>query len=482
MSRQWIIAQINKINSEGEIPKTILLKDGFLYQPKYDLLRTEFDKYKLKHEEWHQMVRFALSNKEEHRYIYARLLHLLLRHRKSFNSYFKLRTESGTVLLPDRIMQLSKLLSMYKDYLQIFKMIVRKIKFDYPMKKYIETAVRGKIDWNKTLKKTMGFPLEFELSRWYREFDVPENILLLLAALWLNADAKKIIHLNFVESLVDGEISILNYIIQKTKNIITFFPFTDVLSAATRLSTLSSSDKRIARLQESAEFRLNQSSLESSPYRALMGWIKKYKRLNFNMISPFTANYPLETLENIDTIYEAWIFFEFVNYFSKKGLLLELEIDMEPNYFTFNGNGRILKFFYERRFLKNSEHAWAVESFPDFTVTENDKVIAVFDAKNYGASSSGGEARHKMLAYMSNLDCGFGGLFFPHFDTVEYKFPRTIDKPIHHFNLLFGEYNMKPAGSPEESINKNEIIAKIHSNLSRFKKRLPTSYKLTVQY
>jgi hypothetical protein len=356
---------------------------------------------------------------------------------------------------------------MYKEYFQIFKDVVSRIHFDYPLKKYKDRAIQGKILWNDTLRQNpIGFPLNFEVSKWYREFDIPENTLLLLAAIWLNNDAKKLLIMDFMEPLNDKEKSLLNYIINKTRNIVTFFPFSDVLLSATRFSSLIVTDKRVLQLQQLAEYRISQAPHQYSAYKALTEWIKRYKRLNIRMMSPFTTNYPLETLENLDTIYEAWLFFEFIDYFSREGFVLKLEIDQEPNYFDFIIDNRKLTFFYEKRYLKGGEHAWAVESHPDFSILENNKIVAVFDAKNYGALSTSGDTTHKMLAYMTNLDCGFGALFFPNFDTVEYKFPRDIDNPVHHFNLLLGHYNMKPKGSPDAIKIKNETMKRIRIQLT----------------
>lgn len=53
MSRQWVIDQINKLRCVDNIPKKDLLKDGFLLQREYELLRTEYYKHKLRNEEWH---------------------------------------------------------------------------------------------------------------------------------------------------------------------------------------------------------------------------------------------------------------------------------------------------------------------------------------------------------------------------------------------------------------------------------------------
>ena len=184
--------------------------------------------------------------------------------------------------------------------------------------------------------------------------------------------------------------------------------------------------------------------------------------MNVRLISQNRTNFPLETLENLDTIYEAWIFFEIVDFFSRQGVLSKLEIDIEPNFFEFQYEGRQIKFLYEIKFMKGGGHAWAVESWPDFTVMDGDTIIAVFDAKNYGASSGlRGEAAHKILAYLTNLDCGFGGLFFPNSDTEEFRFPEHNRIAKHHFNLHVGHFKMKPSSSSDAVTSKNETMEKI---------------------
>jgi hypothetical protein len=283
------------------------------------------------------------------------------------------------------------------------------------------------------------------------------------------------LRISFIEPLNDKEKSMLNYIISKTQKIVTFFPFPDVLLSATRFSSLLPVDKRVLQLEQLAEYRINQAPVHFTSYKSLIEWIKRYRRLNIKMITSFTANYPLETLENLDTIYEAWLFFEFVDFFSSEGFVSELETRQEPRYFDFIINNHKFRFYYEKKYLKGREHAWAVESHPDFSIIENNRIVAVFDAKNYGAQSPSGDATHKMLAYMTNLDCGFGGLFFPKVNTEEFKFPRDFDNPLHHFNLLLGHYNMKPQGSPDALKIKNETMNLIKCRLIQSVSQLQNS-------
>jgi hypothetical protein len=62
-----------------------------------------------------------------------------------------------------------------------------------------------------------------------------------------------------------------------------------------------------------------------------------------------------------------------------------------------------------------------ITSKPDFTVIEGEKIVAIFDAKNYRPDDDQkNNATNKMLAYMTNLDANFGALFFPNFTYSEF--------------------------------------------------------------
>jgi hypothetical protein len=186
------------------------------------------------------------------------------------------------------------------------------------------------------------------------------------------------------------------------------------------------------------------------------------------MVSASRTNFPLETMENLDTIYEAWLFFEFVDFFSQQHRLLELQIDESPNYFDFEYDGHKLRFYYEQYFTKGKGYAWALDSNPDFSVMEVDRIIAVFDAKNYGKNSAEKrDATNKMLAYLTNLDAGFGGLFFPNFETAMFKYPNENEKPKHHFNLQLMHYKMEPSDTLDALKAKHETLDSVNKEIGR---------------
>jgi hypothetical protein len=356
LNRQDLLEEIRRLIFIEKISEGNLFSEGFIRQEKYLYIQEAFDQNKLKNskgssvEEWHQIVRFALnSNPEQIQYMYKRLLLLLLRYRRSYTSYFRLKSERGTTLFPDRISDINRLFILYQRYFQIFNSVIKRIHFDHPLMSSTERRVYGRINWGRTVQKNVnGFPVIFDTSRWKREFNLPENILLLLPALWLNYKSKKLLNLEFVEPLTTEEDLVLNQIANKTQNIVQFFPFQSLLQSVKKYVNLPDDDKRIMELEQMTEFRINTGIIEANPYRKLLGWIKEFRELNLRMMTQTRTNFPMGTTENLDTIYEAWIFFELVDFFSGIKLLTKLDIESETNYFEVNLEGHILR-FYQRK-------------------------------------------------------------------------------------------------------------------------------------
>jgi len=120
----------------------------------------------------------------------------------------------------------------------------------------------------------------------------------------------------------------------------------------------------------------------------------------------------LESIENLDTVYEVWIFLEFVEYLHEQNVLINFQLGEDPHC-EFEWGGVVVTFWYEKTFTRKGSHAWAVEHRPDFVAMIDDEIIGIFDAKNYGKRSPTSDAQNKMLSYMNNLDANFGALIFP---------------------------------------------------------------------
>ena len=100
------------------------------------------------------------------------------------------------------------------------------------------------------------------------------------------------------------------------------------------------------------------------------------------------------------------------SFFSQRGLPIRLQHDEDPVYVGFTFRDRNLRLYYEKPFAISEGDAWALNTKPGFTIMGEHRIIGVFDAKNYAADEEE-VATIKMLAEMTNLDVGLGGLFFP---------------------------------------------------------------------
>jgi len=122
----------------------------------------------------------------------------------------------------------------------------------------------------------------------------------------------------------------------------------------------------------------------------------------------------LKSQKSQDTVFEAWMFMEFFDYFVKEGFAPMLNLDSKPYNFEFTFQGRKVTFWYEREFMATGKYAWALQQKPDFTVMVDDNIVGVFDAKNFSAGQHPSPAINKILSYMMNFNSKFGILFFPY--------------------------------------------------------------------
>ena len=420
MEENELIEKIKWLNDPngGNISMSLLagVDDVFINLPQNKELKDAFklSKYHENGWKWHQLVRVVLEPPETKQYMYDRLLSLILKHRRSHEAYFEIKNDVGVFRIPNPLADLNKLEILYMQYFTIFKKIVDEIHFDYPRIEYYGPGIRGKIDWTKTLTKSpTELPLAFSASVRKREFDTPENILLVLCAEWMCRESIRLLHTQFLEPLTDYKIQLLKGVVQKTRDIVQRFPLSSVLNASRKYWDLSHNDTRIKNLEDETRRRINQNLVRNPTYSLLLNWIEEFRQLNMSSISEKTpSRHIIEPIENLDTIYEIWIFMEFVEFLFEKGLLVDFQLGNDPHC-KFEFNGYIVIFWYEKEFAAGGPNAWIQRHKPDFTAMIDNEIIAIFDAKNYSKSSSISETRDKMLAYMTNLDANFGALIYP---------------------------------------------------------------------
>jgi hypothetical protein len=422
MEEKDLIEKIKWLNAPapngGNIKLSLLadVEDVFINLPENKELKHSFklSKYHDNGWEWHQLVRIVLERPETKQYMYDRLLSLVLKHRRSHEDYFEIKNEEGIFRIPNPLADLNKLELLYNRYYVIYKRIVDQIHFDNPRIEHYGPSIIGKINWTRTLtRSSQEFPLAFSTSIQKKDFDTPENILLVLCAEWMHRESNRLLHIRFDEPLTEYKKDLLRRILKQTKSILQQFPIVSVLNSSKKYWNLSYNDVRIKKLEYETSIRLNQELIHNTGYSLLLMWIEEFRHLDLAIISEKTpTKHIIEPIMNVDTIYEIWIFMEFIEFLYEKYLLIDFRLGANPHC-KFEYNGNVITFWYEREFAAEGPNAWIQKHKPDFTAMMDEQIIAVFDAKNYSKSSSVSDTINKMLAYMTNLDANFGALLYP---------------------------------------------------------------------
>ena len=369
---------------------------------------------------WHSIIRLANSI-EENRYMYEKFLSLLLKHRRHHKDFFQLKTESGTFFEPNLLSSTNRLIFLAEEFFDIYSNILNKTNFDYPKKRYSSQILRGTINWQKTIKNSGGtIPTKFFTEVPYRKFDTPENIILVFCIYLIYRESKKILQTNLNELNENNLKNSLTNICDKSENLIKKFPFPKIIELSKKFWSMKISDKQIMLLMAQMNIRLKKGMIKNKNYGKMLDWIEEFEQLDLSFADQEnTTNYPLSSIKSLDTIYEAWIFFTIYDYLKKKNYRPFLKLssntkDDEFNaYFDFQINGKLVKFFYEKWYKKREENAWIASQTPDMTVECDDRVLYIFDAKNFTNFRNSNTEKLKMLGYMMNGGCKFGSLIFP---------------------------------------------------------------------
>ena len=412
---------VNGNDEKPPIPIESVREDYFLHQPQHAALRTDFytssfvkgDKWN-----WHQFVDMAMEPPEKREDMYQRTISLLTDFGNGYKKYFVLNTDSGFYHAPNALSDLNRLKIISEEYFIIYKNIINKIHFDHPNEMQIG-RIKGKINWAETIKiSNSNFPINFVTSLSKKNFKTPENILLVLCAYWILAESDKLLHINFDNPLTKSSKNILFSIYKKSKFILQKFPFDEILRASKPFRNYSYDppSNEIKHLESNIKKRILDGTIKNSGYGKLLKWIQKFRDLgvrSFDEQSP-TKNI-IDSLKNVDTIYEIWIFMEFVTYLKDRGVLLSFELGKVPHCRFYHGSSEIT-FWYGKNFTRKHGHVWAKHHNPDFIATlRGGPVLGVFDAKNYSAETGRGDSQDKILAYLNNFDTNFGALIYPNY-------------------------------------------------------------------
>ena len=446
---QQLVEEIEKLGKNSKIKKLLTDREEKIWEfrPEYEYLKelyqkSRFRKYK-KRLKFSQLARQILDpRKDEKKYMYSRL-HTLLRYYENTDHYFEILTEDGQIYsLQHPLSELDRLEELYEEFVQIFNDIKNRIDFDFPEVEYVGSSIRGKTNWQKTiLNNKTSFPLKFYSKIKERKYETEENILLILCVEWMYRDAQKIYEMDSDEPLDDSQTRKLDEIIDNTRNILVTFPYTSVLNTSKRLWNENYRENlEILQLEKTVKERLDAGTIKNKRYYDLLEWIKKYNDLYLEHITDVkTSSRPITAIEAQDFMFEAWIFFEMLDYVEKqKGIECHLVFGkrtkgQDPErFFKFKLDGADVIFYYERAYTN-----WLdTTNLPDFTVTVNEKLIYILDAKNYAEGNNlGKSAKDQLLSYLIGLDCGMGSFILPYYPLEDYV--ETKVRPDNNFKVDF---------------------------------------------
>ena len=425
---------LRKIRIEWKSPKNVT-DETFLSLPGNDDILESVKKYfnidpeifqRYSEFKWHQIVRLA-TNTDTARYMYEKFLSLLLKHRRHYKDYFQLETEEGTFYEPNFLSRINKIFNLGNLLFEIYSNILKKTNFEYPRKNLHSQIIRGSINWEKTIKNSKNLiPVDFHSTIPFRKFDTPENFLIILCLNWLYSESKNILEKNPSE-LNDSYLkNSLLQICNKSEILLKKFPFPKTFENSKHLWSLEITDLRINQLIMQTKFRLKKGLIKNKDYGRMLTWIELFKELDLSFASQEnTTNYPLSSIKNYDTVFEAWVFFTFYDYLKRKQFRPFLKIS--PNskkdgynaYFEFFVRDHVIKFYYEKKYNAKNNNIWFANSTPDFSIEYDDKIICILDAKNFQKDSKDTYERNsnqlKMLGYMMNSNSKLGGLIFPYY-------------------------------------------------------------------
>ena len=242
-----------------------------------------------------------------------------------------------------------------------------------------------------------------------RNFVTPENILLFLCIRWLNKDAKKIINEAYADSLEYEEIHILNEVETKTGKLLRNFPYKEIMNNSKKFLKFSSNDAVISKLTESVKLRVMQGEIKNRAYLELVKWLSEFNQLGLQNWSGKRTKFHFNSLHDLDTMYEAWIFLEMINFIKRKNSDVKVvfrKLPGEDTFIEFKILEHKIIIYYEKQF--DETNSWMSKHRPDFSIFIDDKLIAILDAKNYKKPNDGKTiATDKMMSYMLNLNSSY---------------------------------------------------------------------------
>ncbi|MHA1381632.1 MAG: hypothetical protein ACTSRG_24960 [Candidatus Helarchaeota archaeon] len=340
------------------------------------------------------------------------------------------RGKTEPIKLLKRLTELNRINLLYNELFEkIFQKIIRKIHFETKKSEFFnKIPVGGIINWKKTINHHLthsgiGFPQEYNLKTYFKLFNKPENILLILTFLEFKRDCKVFLNdPNLKEELVEKEKEILEKIIFNSNKILRFGVFREIVKIAKNYLYLHSGDKKYLELIKNTVISLKLEKKPNIGYLNLLKWRDKYRDLNVKAIRNET-NFMILARKDINKLFEIWILLEILYYLKKSVPSAKPKLKKTGDFHVINAtiDGKDIKIFYQN--TQPLPTGWALRGIPDFIfLNQDNRKLVLVDVKNYNEDNS--TATYKMLGYFHNFEKNNGVLIFPGLDE------ESADNPI----------------------------------------------------
>ena len=386
--------------------------------------------------EWRNMLReMRLWKEQELDWMYMRIMNLARNFAGSKYSYFEVKTYSGSSTVPDKSVILNRLMLLYNELLDyIYPSVIRLLSYTVKDIEIETPGPRGTILLQKTItnaiKNSGGIPTTFICSIPDRSFNTPENRLLLIAIKSIHNDALQVYQYQKRESVDIEDKRKVWKIINVTQNILDSTPLHEIRETTKELKLSSIPKNKLKQLLNNVGKDLEKRRVRQAEYTKLLQWIRKYIDFNANRYED-ALRFTLENNKDLDTMFELWCLFEFVNYIKLNfpGVKIKPEGDydrkkksLKLEWFEITYSDQTFKIRYTTKLKaqlgKEIEHP-TLE--PDYTIEYDGNHAIILDAKNWRAGATNRmEAVHKMNWYLSNFYKEYksetGILFFPSYE------------------------------------------------------------------
>ena len=286
------------------------------------LEKNEIKKSDDKRKKWQQTIReIRYWEDQELDYMYGKIMSLSRQILGKKVHYFTVETFSGKLTIPDRIQILNRLIK-FSDVLlsKIYPSVTRLVNYKIDDDEIISSNIRGSVNWGKTIQHAVttsgGNILSFVSNLPKRSFQTPENILLLLAVRLLFEDSKQIMAFQNKEYVSPEDKKIVWDVVNKTQKILNEPLLSEIKKNTKNIDRIIQNPIQIKKIAKQVEKNLEENKKIGKEYHNLLDWIENYIDFNVNRYQNL-SNFTLENIQDVDTMFELWVLFEFVTYMKK---------------------------------------------------------------------------------------------------------------------------------------------------------------------